>query len=131
LIAIYYIIYAIFVIGIVLAHVFPLPYRLYGIEAIVVGYIEVTLLLALPIAIILYNKKIKKVVDLDYYFKWNVIEMLLIAFPGITTIIAYALLRDRSSLFAFFIVFVALIVAKPTKYKIQKYFSSDDDSSRF
>lgn len=129
LITVYYLIYAVFVIGLVLVHLFPLRMGvLQGTEAIVMGYVNVGFLLVfIPLAISLFNAKIKKQVDLEYYFKWNLIQMLLIAVPGIVSIISYALLRDRSSLFAYLIVFVALILTKPTKYKITKYFESKEE----
>lgn len=129
LVTVYYLIYAAFVIGLVLVHLFPLKMGvLQGTEAIVMGYVNVGFLLVfIPLAISLFNAKIKKQVDLEYYFKWNLIQMLLIAVPGIVSIISYALLRDRSSLFAYLIVFVALILTKPTKYKITKYFESKEE----
>lgn len=129
LVTVYYLIYAVFVIGLVLVHLFPLRIGvLQGTEAIVMGYVNVGFLLVFtPLAISLFNAKIKKQVDLEYYFKWNLIQMLLIAVPGIVSIISYALLRDRSSLFAYLIVFVALILTKPTKYKITKYFESKEE----
>ncbi|MCQ2337198.1 MAG: hypothetical protein MJ010_08495 [Paludibacteraceae bacterium] len=129
LITVYYLIYAVFVIGLVLAHLFPLRMGvLQGTEAIVMGYVNVGFLLVfIPLAISLFNAKIKKQVDLEYYLKWNLIQMLLIAVPGLVSIASYALLRDRSSLFAYLIVFVALILTKPTKYKITKYFESKEE----
>ena len=129
LVTVYYLIYAVFVIGLVLVHLFPLKMGvLQGTEAIVMGYVNVGFLLVfIPLAISLFNAKMKKLVDLEYYLKWNLIQMLLIAVPGLVSIASYALLRDRSSLFAYLIVFVALILTKPTKYKITKYFESKEE----
>ncbi|MCQ2350403.1 MAG: hypothetical protein MJ003_00310 [Paludibacteraceae bacterium] len=120
---IYYTIYAVFIVGIVIAHFCPWYfYKFYGTKAIVTGYIDLGILLVfIPTAIGLYNHQIKKKVNLDYYFKWNVIQMSIMAFTGVIAIFGYSLLRDKSSLFAYLIVFIALILTKPTKYKIQKY----------
>lgn len=129
LVAIYYVIYAVFAIGIVVAHLCPWSFGvLYGNDAVIAGYVVVIALLAcVPTALILNFYKMKKQVDLDYYFKWNAIPMAIIAFDGILTVVGYSLLRDRSSLFAFLLAFVALIIIKPTNYKIKKYFESQEE----
>ncbi len=142
LLVIYYCIYAVFVVGIVCAHIFNYSFpKLYGTERLVAEYIELGLMLVLiPAAIGVYNSKIKKQVDLAYYFKWNLFQMLMIAFTGIVAIVVYALIplngrldvtedlnptmfQSLKNLFPMFIIFIALIFCKPTKYKIQHYFS--------
>lgn len=141
LVFIYYCIYAVFVIGIVCAHIFnPSFYKLYGTERVVVEYIELGLMLVLiPVAIGVTNSKLKKQVSLEYYFKWNVFQMLIIGFTGIVAIVVYALLplngrlditeevnptmfQSFKNLFPMLIIFIALILCKPTKLKIQQYF---------
>jgi len=105
-----------------------------------VEYIELGLMLVLiPTAIGVTNSKLKKQVSLEYYFKWNVFQMLIIAFTGIVAIIVYALLplngrlditeevnptmfQSFKNLFPMLIIFIALILCKPTKLKIKQYF---------
>lgn len=142
LLAIYYCIYAVFAVGIVCAHIFnPSFVKLYGTERLVAEYIELGLMLVLiPAAIGVTNSKLKRQGDLDYYFKWNLFQMLMIAFTGIVAIVVYALIplngrldvtedvnptmfQSLKNLFPMFIIFIALIFCKPTKYKIQHYFS--------
>ncbi|MBQ2065498.1 MAG: hypothetical protein II455_05465 [Paludibacteraceae bacterium] len=141
LLAIYYAIYAVFIIGLVLAHIYPLWFGIISPDvSLIISYVVVgTLLVCVPLSVGLNTFKLKKQVDLDYYFKWNAIPMLILAIPGIVAFIGYASIykfsetgefqHDRSCLFAYLIVFVALILLKPTKPKIEKYFQAETDSS--
>lgn len=138
LLAIYYAIYAVFIIGLVLAHIFPLWFGFLTPQvSLVISYVVVgTLLVCVPLSVGLNSFKLKKQVDLDYYFKWNAIPMAILSVAGIVAFVGYAsickfgengeFLRDRSCLFAYLIVFVSLILLKPTKQKIERYFQSSN-----
>ncbi len=138
LLAIYYAIYAIFIIGLVIAHIFPLWFGILTPKAsLIFSYVVVvTLLVCVPLSVYLNTRKLRVQGDYDYYFKWNAIPMAILAIPGIVAFTGYACIckfneageftHDRSALFAYLIVFVALILLKPTKAKIEKYFKSKD-----
>lgn len=138
LLAIYYAIYAVFIIGLVLAHIYPLWFGFITPEvSLIISYVVAgTLLVCVPLSVGLNSFKLKKQVDLDYYFKWNAIPMAILSVAGIVAFTGYAsickfgehgeFLRDRSCLFAYLIVFVSLILLKPTKSKINRYFQAVD-----
>lgn len=139
LLAIYYAIYAVFIIGLVFAHIYPFWFGILTPDvSVIISYVVVcTLLVCVPLAVGLNTFKLKTHGDYDYYFKWNAIPMCILAIPGIISFVGYAsickfsetgeIVRDRSTLFAYLIVFVTLILLKPTKQKIQKYFTSSDN----
>ncbi len=87
-------------------------------------------LICIPLGLKFFKDKTKQlksdVIDkqtrIFAYIRYSKILMVLLAFPGVFAGVSYYLLQDNTSLFCFFISFVALIFSKPTEVKLQKFF---------
>ncbi len=73
------------------------------------------------------NKKLRtKEEKKENYMIWAKIQMYLIALPAVVSAIGYGFLRDRSSIFCYLIAFVALILCKPSKEKMEECCRDED-----
>ena len=73
------------------------------------------------------NKKLKtKEEKVSNYMIWARNQMYLVALPAVVSAIGDGFLRDRSTIFCYLIAFVALIMCKPTKAKMEECTSDFD-----
>ena len=74
------------------------------------------------------NKKLKTKEEKEAnYMLWAQIQMYMIALPAVVAAIGYGFLRDKSTIFCYLIAFVALILCKPSKEKMEDCSRDDDE----
>ena len=93
----------------------------------IISTICIIFLLSIPLSMKLFsmktkgNKKLKtKEEKQTNYMLWAKIQMYMVALPGFFAAAGYGLLRDRSTIFCYLIAFVALIMCKPSKEKMEE-----------
>ena len=93
----------------------------------IISTICIIFLFTIPLSLKLFSVKVKnnktlktKEEKIKNYMLWAQIQMYMIALPAVVSVVSYGLLRDRSSLFCYLIAFVALIMCKPSKEKMEE-----------
>lgn len=88
---------------------------------IMVSTINILFLLAIPLVFKLFVIKVKKLTSMQTYATWALVQMYAIAFPALTSVALYWLLRDTTALYCYLIAFVSLVFCKPTRQKWEYY----------
>ena len=103
-------------------------------NAYIVSVVCIFFLFTIPATLKLFsvktkgNKKLKtKEEKEENYMLWAKIQMYMIALPAVVAAIGYGFLRDKSTIFFFFLAFVALIMCKPSNKKMEECSSSEDE----
>lgn len=66
------------------------------------------------------NKKLKTKEEKEAnYILWAQIQMYMVALPAVVSAIGYGFLKDKSTIFCYLIAFIALIMCKPSKEKME------------
>lgn len=86
-----------------------------------VSTVNILFLLAIPLMFKLFAIKVKVDSGVQNYAKWALVQMYLISFPALSSIVVYGLIGDRTALYCYLIAFVSLIFCKPTKQKWEYY----------
>ena len=103
-------------------------------NAYVVSVVCIFFLFTIPAKLKLFsvktkgNKKLKTKEEKEAnYMLWAQIQMYMIALPAVVAAIGYGFLRDKSTIFCYLIAFVALILCKPSKEKMEDCSRDDDE----
>jgi hypothetical protein len=82
---------------------------------------NILVLLCIPLMFKLFAKRVERLTSMQQYVKWSLVQMYMVSFPALTSIITYLLLRESTPLYCYLIAFVALIFCKPTQQKWDYY----------
>lgn len=108
-------------------HFFMPVFEIGADAAYATSVVCIVFLFTIPVTLKLFsvktkgNKKLKtKEEKVSNYMIWARNQMYLVALPAVVSAIGYGFLRDRSTIFCYLIAFVALIMCKPTKAKMEE-----------
>ncbi len=89
---------------------------------LMVSTTNILFLLAIPIVFKLFSIMMNKpTAGVQDYAKWALVQMYLVTFPAVTSVVLYGLMADKSALYCYLIAFIALIFCKPTQQKWDYY----------
>lgn len=125
----YYLAYVVLITAILLAHLLPLPVEAtadakYAVDIIVI----LVTLLSVPVTLKLFSVKTRDFRSMEYYMRWSRIQIGALAIAALLAALAYYFLRDKTSLYCYFIIFVAMIFTKPTKLKVEIYAEKEKEA---
>ncbi len=120
----YYCLYALLLALLVLVHFSNDGMPLWSLSeslTMMTSTVNILFLLAIPLVFKLFSIKVKHLTSIQTYATWALVQMYAIAFPALTSIAVYALLRDTTALYCYLIAFVSLVFCKPTRQKWEYY----------
>jgi hypothetical protein len=123
----YYGLYVVLLILLAVAHfsMNGLPFLIVADSvSMMISTINILFLLAIPMVFKLFSIKVGENATIQTYAKWALVQMYAIAFPAITSVATYWLLREKTALYCYLIAFIALIFCKPTVQKWNYYLSN-------
>jgi hypothetical protein len=95
-------------------------------NAYIVSVVCIFFLFTIPATLKLFsvktkgNKKLKTREEKEAnYTIWAQIQMYMVALPAVVSAIGYGFLKDKSTIFCYLIAFIALIMCKPSKEKME------------
>ena len=95
-------------------------------NAYIVSVVCIFFLFTIPATLKLFsvktkgNKKLKTREEKEAnYILWAQIQMYMVALPAVVSAIGYGFLKDKSTIFCYLIAFIALIMCKPSKEKME------------
>ena len=122
----YYVIYVLLLALFASIHFLMPQIELNPDNAYIVSVVCIFFLFTIPATLKLFsaktrgNKKLKTREEKEAnYTIWAQIQMYMVALPAVVSAIGYGFLKDKSTIFCYLIAFIALIMCKPSKEKME------------
>ncbi len=122
----YYVIYVLLLALFASIHFLMPQIELNPDNAYIVSVVCIFFLFTIPATLKLFsvktkgNKKLKTREEKEAnYILWAQIQMYMVALPAVVSAIGYGFLKDKSTIFCYLIAFIALIMCKPSKEKME------------
>jgi uncharacterized membrane protein YbhN (UPF0104 family) len=122
----YYVIYVLLLALFASIHFLMPQIELNPDNAYIVSVVCIFFLFTIPATLKLFsvktkgNKKLKTREEKEAnYTIWAQIQMYMVALPAVVSAISYGFLKDKSTIFCYLIAFIALIMCKPSKEKME------------
>ena len=122
----YYVIYVLLLALFASIHFLMPQIELNPDNAYIVSVVCIFFLFTIPATLKLFhvktkgNKKLKPREEKEAnYILWAQIQMYMVALPAVVSAIGYGFLKDKSTIFCYLIAFIALIMCKPSKEKME------------
>ena len=122
----YYVIYVLLLALFASIHFLMPQIELNPDNAYIVSVVCIFFLFTIPATLKLFsvktkgNKKLKTREEKEAnYTIWAQIQMYMVALPAVVSAIGYGFLKDKSTIFCYLISFIALIICKPSKEKME------------
>lgn len=122
----YYVIYVLLLALFASIHFLMPQIELNPDNAYIVSVVCIFFLFTIPATLKLFsvktkgNKKLKTREEKEAnYILWVQIQMYMVALPAVVSAIGYGFLKDKSTIFCYLIAFIALIMCKPSKEKME------------
>lgn len=122
----YYVIYVLLLALFASIHFLMPQIELNPDNAYIVSVVCIFFLFTIPATLKLFsvktkgNKKLKTREEKEAnYTIWVQIQMYMVALPAVVSAIGYGFLKDKSTIFCYLIAFIALIMCKPSKEKME------------
>lgn len=122
----YYVIYVLLLALFASIHFLMPQIELNPDNAYIVSVVCIFFLFTIPATLKLFsvktkgNKKLKTREEKEAnYTIWAQIQMYMVALPAVVSAIGYGFLKDKSTIFCYLIAFIALIMCKPNKEKME------------